>query len=88
MLLPTKRIPEERSLLVVGGGILRLLNRPKTVSRLWEEIQKQTNEKNETQKVTYNWFILALDFLFIVNAIDIERGQICKLSKLNDTSHI
>lgn len=60
---------------------MRLLNRPKTVSRLWEEIQKQTNKKNETQKVTYNWFILALNFLYIINAIDIERGQLCKLSK-------
>ena len=81
MLLPTKRIPEERSLIVVGAGILHLLNRPKTVSRLWEEIQKQTNKKNETQKVTYNWFILALDFLFIINAINIERGQLYILSK-------
>ena len=81
MLLPTKRIPEERSLIAVGATVLRLLDSPKTVSRLWEETQAQTNTKNETQKVTYSWFILALDFLYSLSALELERGHIRKLSK-------
>ena len=81
MLLPTKRIPVERSLIVIGGTILKLLDEPKTVSRLWNDVRNQINVKSETQKITYSWFILALDFLYTINAADIERGRIRKLTK-------
>ena len=37
MILPTKRITAERALLGIGAEVLRLLEEPKTVSRLWNE---------------------------------------------------
>lgn len=81
MLLPTKRISQERSLLVIGAGVLRLLNESKTVSRLWEEVRNQANDKGDTQAVTYSWFILTLDFLYVIGAVDIDHGHIRKLRK-------
>lgn len=35
MILPTKGISPSKALLSIGAGILRELDEPKTVSRLW-----------------------------------------------------
>jgi len=78
MILPTKHLPQERALLAVGADILRLLSEPKTVSRLWDEIKKARASHPRYSPLTYDWFVLALDLLFTVKAIDIERGRIRK----------
>lgn len=78
MILPTKHLPQERALLAVGAEVLRLLNEPKTVSRLWDELKKARVSQPVSSALTYDWFVLALDLLFTVKAIDIERGRIRK----------
>ena len=65
----------------VGGVILRLILEPKTVSRLWEETQKELNRDGQNQTVTYKWFILALDFLFLIGVIEIEHGLLRKQNR-------
>ena len=75
MILPTKRLSIESSLLGVGADILRLLNQPKTVSRVWEElktVRQHLNEKGE--RLTFEWFVLSLDFLFLTDAISLKEG--------------
>jgi hypothetical protein len=78
MILPTKHLPQERALLAVGADILRLLGEPKTVSRLWDELKKARPPQAVSSALTYDWFVLAIDLLFAVKAIDIERGRIRK----------
>ena len=39
MILPSKHLSGRRALLTVGGEILELLDRPRTVSSLWEELR-------------------------------------------------
>ncbi len=78
MILPTKHLPQERALLAVGADILRLLGEPKTVSRLWDELKKARASQPVSSALTYDWFVLAIDLLFAVKAIDIERGRIRK----------
>ena len=78
MILPTKHLPQERALLAVGADILRLLGEPKTVSRLWEELKNARASRRTSSALTYDWFVLAIDLLFAVKAIDIERGRIRK----------
>jgi hypothetical protein len=73
MILPTKGIPPRRALLTLGGEILRSLDESKTVSRLWDDFRKRSDEH---QEVTFDWFILSLDLLFILGAIDLERGRV------------
>lgn len=73
MILPTKRISEERCLLGIGANILDLLENPKTVSRLWNDFKKQ-RKSHQIPIVTYDWFVMALDLLFILNTIDVEKG--------------
>jgi hypothetical protein len=78
MILPTKRLGQDRSLLYVGAEILGLLREPKTVSRLWRELQATRSTRPEAAPLTYDWFVLALDLLFLLHAIRYERGRIEK----------
>lgn len=78
MILPTKRINPERSLLGIGADILALLSEPKTVSRLWSELSEYRANRHETATVTFDWFVLALDLLYGLNAVDLERGRLFK----------
>jgi len=76
MILPTKHLSEDRALLAIGAEILRLLDEPKTVSRVWDEINRL--RPSSPHSVTYDWFVLALDLLYALEAIDIERGRLRK----------
>jgi hypothetical protein len=78
MILPTKRLNQDRALLYVGSEVLGLLHEPKTVSRVWDELGKLRAKKRETSVLTYDWFVLALDLLFSIQAIDFERGLLRK----------
>ncbi len=78
MILPTKRLSADRSLLAIDGTIIGLLDQPKTVSRLWEEFKYIRKSKASQGAVTYDWFILALDFLYTLDAIAIEDGLLVK----------
>ncbi len=72
MILPTKHIPEDRSLLGVGGTILALLaEREATVSSLWEGVQEA---RPDTGRVSFDWFILSLDLLFAMGSVRLDRG--------------
>ncbi|WP_020469846.1 ABC-three component system middle component 6 [Zavarzinella formosa] len=78
MILPTKRLSQDRSLLYVGAEILRLLDEPKTVSRIWQELQSARSAQSELTSLTYDWFVLSLDLLFLIHAIRNERGRLEK----------
>ncbi len=75
MILPTKHLSQNRALLGVGAEILHFLSEPKTVSRLWDEL-KLNRGAVDSCSLTYDWFVLALDFLFTLNAIELEKGLI------------
>ena len=77
MILPTKHLSEDRALLGIGAEILRLLDEPKTVSRLWHELRHQ-GRSPPLSSITYDWFVLALDLLYALKAIDLERGRLKK----------
>jgi len=71
MILPTKRITQERCLLGIGAEVIVLLNEPKTVSRLWDEFKRRRLEEGA---VTYDWFVLALDLLYMTGTISLDKG--------------
>ena len=73
MILPTKGIGVDKALLSVGADILRNLSEPKTVSRLWAESSEYCDE---SRQVTFDWFVLALDLLYIFGAVEYFRGRV------------
>lgn len=79
MILPSKHLSEDRALLTVGARILQRLNRPKNISALWEEMRRDA-EKKMRARLSYDWFVLALDLLFAVDAIELHDGVITKKS--------
>ncbi len=78
MILPTKHLSIEKSLLWIGAEILSLLNEPKTVSRLWSDFRQRPSNNFDLPITTYEWFILALNFLYITNAVQLSGGRIYK----------
>lgn len=79
MILPTKHLPESRSLIGVGATVLLLLERQgATVSGLWDEFKDARGEK---ALVSYDWFVMGLDLLFMLDAIEIQKGVIVRKSK-------
>ena len=72
MILPTKHISEEQSLLGVIAIVLRYLERPQTVTSLWEKL------RNEQVVGTFERFVLALDLLYIIGAVNLSQGMIRK----------
>ncbi len=76
MILPTKRLSTSRSLLYVGAELLELLRKPKSVNHLWSLYSSKRNSNREMGIVTFEWFNLALDLLFVLNLVEIKNSQI------------
>ena len=67
-LLPNKHIPTRRSLIGIGALLLEHLEGSSTVSGLWELV------KNKQEVGTFRNFVLLLDYLYAIGAIDYEHG--------------
>lgn len=79
MILPTKHLSQDRALLTVGARLLAYLTRPKTVSALWEEISRpSTTKESKNPTLRYDAYVLTLDLLFLVGAIEIQDGLLSR----------
>lgn len=74
MILPSKHLQQDRALLGVGGEILGHLDEERTVSELWERVRRARGP--EATPLSFDWFLLALAFLYAVTAIDLADGVI------------
>jgi hypothetical protein len=78
MILPTKMLPPSRCLVGIGAEILRHLDEPKAVSRLWPEFQHAFEASPGLSPVAFSWFVLGLDLLFTLGAVRLDRGRLAK----------
>lgn len=76
MILPTKRIPEDRALLAVGADILGLIEHPQTISKIWDELRILRGERVNASPLTFDWFTLALSMLYAMDAVTFEQGRL------------
>ena len=72
MILPSKHIALDFSLLGVGGHLLVRLQEPQTASSLWE------TSKGENGIATFERFVSALTLLYALGAVDWEEGLILR----------
>ncbi len=70
MILPTKIIHTKKSLLGIGAIVLQALSCPLTVSSLWDKV------KTKKEINSFEFFVLSLDFLYIIGAISYKNGRI------------
>ena len=75
MILPTKHLSVENCLLGVGALILANLEKPTTLSALWEEV------RSLPEISTYERFILGLDLLYMIEVIEIREGTLRRLQQ-------
>jgi len=79
MILPSKHLTQDRALLTVGAHVLTFLSRPKTVSALWEELNRHdAGQDTNTRRINYDWFLLALDLLYALGSIELESGLVAR----------
>ena len=76
MILPSKHLAQHRALLTVGAEVLRQLSRPMTVSALWEEMPGLGS--GQQGRMRYDGFVLALDLLFLLGAIELREGLVSR----------
>lgn len=78
MILPSKHLSQDRALLTVGAIILRHLTRPMTMSALWEEMPRPVGGQKSPPPLRYDGFVLALDMLFLMGAIELRDGLLLR----------
>lgn len=66
MILPTKHLSVDESLIGAGGVLLKELSRPQTISRLWDRVRVNPVIGN------FGRFTLTLDFLYIIGAVELK----------------
>ena len=76
MILPSKHIRTDRCLIGIGATILNILSTPMTVSELWNVFRKNWSSGNSVAPISYNWFVNALELLFILDTIELSNGVI------------
>lgn len=78
MILPSKHLPQNRALLTVGAVILQTLSRPATVSALWEQMPRSAGDQEALSPLRYDAFVLALDLLFLLGAVELRDGLLVR----------
>ncbi len=78
MILPTKHIRAERAIIGIGGELLGILREPMTVSSLWDALRARRTIAAPEAPISYDWFVLTLDFLFMIGAVEMRRGLVSR----------
>ena len=71
-LLPNKHVSTGRSLIGIGALVLGQLETPSTVSALWDRV------KSKPEIGSFRTFVLTLDYLYAIAAINYERGLLSR----------
>ena len=78
MILPKKQLSISESYFGFGGFLLQKLSVPISSEKLWEYYKDAYENGNYPIKFTFDQYIMALDYLFIIGAIQKdERGLLC-----------
>ena len=81
MYLPDKFTPSDRALLVLGGQILTVLRRPRTVSGALDELRALRATLGMESPVDFWWYALALDALFALGVVRTADGMIERIER-------
>lgn len=78
MILPQKQLSINESYFGFGAFLLEKLTESISVEDLWEYYKNSYASKKYPVKFSFDQFVIALDYLYIIGAIKInERGLLC-----------
>ncbi len=72
MIMPTKHIPIEQSLLGAGAVVFSALAQPRTVTALWETV------RDFRSVGTFERFVLTLTMLYALRVVRLEAGVLVR----------
>jgi hypothetical protein len=75
MILPSKYITLSHSVIGIGAELLKLIDKPQTITMLWEKAKKSSQVK------TFKRFTLTLDFLYTIGLVDFCDGLLKRCEK-------
>mgnify|MGYP003625179679 FL=1 len=84
MILPSKHISPKRALISVAAEVHELINEKSTISSLWNELNEMLSKSMRGGEISYDWFILSVDLLFLFGFIESELGFIKRIN--NDSA--
>jgi len=76
MILPTKRLPEDRALLTTGAQILAVLDEPKSINRLWDDFR--AGRSDSSGPISFDWFVLSLDLLATIGVVRLQGRKLVR----------
>lgn len=79
MILPNKHITVSQSLWGLAAFLLTFLDAPKTVDELWVKFEKINDTQQFPAKHSFERVVLALDFLYLIEAIEVTSDGKIKL---------
>ena len=75
MILPTKHLRLDQSLLAGAASVLITLNSPMTISVAWERV------RDSESITTFNRFALSLDLLFVLGLVSLDAGRLTRTTR-------
>lgn len=77
MILPTKHLRSESSLIYIGGIIQSALaSGSMSVDQLWRSTKTLYYSRTHDNDITYDWFVLALSLLYEIGNITLVDDKI------------
>ncbi len=78
MILPRKQLSMSESLFGFGAFLLEQLDKGKTVDELWEFYKSAYSNNMYEVRFSFDQFIMALDYLFIIGAIEKDEEGVLR----------
>lgn len=80
MILPSKFLPADRSLVFIGGeALVAIKDGPRSVSEVWEGVRARRKAAGKT--LAFDWFTLALTYLFATGMVELRDGLLAVASR-------
>ena len=80
MILPTKHIPPNKALISISAEVFALVGSQSTTSSIWNQFQYNRRAVHK-EDISFDWFILALDFLYLIGAIEENNGLLVRVQR-------
>ncbi|WP_444922366.1 ABC-three component system middle component 6 [Microbulbifer sp. CnH-101-G] len=81
MILPTKHLSPDRAIITIASEVFELINNRSTVSSVWNEFQEKQRGCMRQGEIPYDWFVLSLDFLYLIGSIEEDSGRLSRVTK-------
>jgi hypothetical protein len=75
VLLPTKHLAPAKSLIAVASKVLTVLDYRISPLELWEKYRRSSVPED---RVSFDWFVLALDVLFASGVVRFQDGLVIR----------